>query len=107
MIEDLIQRGHYLVWMLWNVFLAVIPVGLAYAAAGLMHLTTRRRAPWLWLAVAPVLALWLIFLPNSCYLFTEPRHLLKAVEHDNLWTRARTDPSAALRLTYWTIVAVT
>jgi uncharacterized membrane protein len=101
------KMDNKILWMLWNLFLAVIPVGLAYAAAGLTHLMTRRRAPWLWLAVAPVLALWLIFLPNSCYLFTEPRHLLKAVEHDNLWSRARMDADAALRLTLWTIVAVT
>ena len=93
-------------WILWNLFLAAIPVALGYAAAGIGRQITWRR-PWLWLALAPLLALWLIFLPNSCYLFTEPRHLLKAVEHDDLWSRARSDADAALRLTLWTIVAVT
>jgi len=84
-------------WILWNLFLAAIPVALGYAAAGIGRQITWRR-PWLWLALAPLLALWLIFLPNSCYLFTEPRHLFDAMERYGLWTRARHDPGAAMGL---------
>ena len=84
-------------WILWNLFLAAIPVALGYAVAGIGRQITWRR-PWLWLALAPLLALWLIFLPNSCYLFTEPRHLFDAMERYGLWTRARHDPGAAMGL---------
>jgi uncharacterized membrane protein len=91
-------------WMLWNLFLAVLPVVFAYAAAGLASLKGRRG--WRWLTVAPLLGLWLIFLPNSCYLFTEPVHLLAAVEQDSLWPRARYEPEAAVRLGLWTAVSL-
>ena len=50
--------------------------------------------------------LWIIFLPNSCYLFTESRHLFQAVEHEALWTRARHEPSIAIRLALGGAVAL-
>src|SRR5712692_8016700 len=83
-------------WILWNLFLAVTPVALGYAAAELGRRVTQPRRRWLWFLLGPVLALWLIFLPNSCYLFTEPRHFFMAVEHDALWTRARHEPAVAM-----------
>lgn len=85
-------------WILWNLFLASIPVALGYAIAGLGRQIAWRRQRWLWVALVPLLALWLIFLPNSCYLFTELRHLFTAIEKYNLWTRARSDPGAAMGL---------
>jgi uncharacterized membrane protein len=94
----------FIQWMLWNLFLAVLPVVFAYATAGLAALKGRRG--WRWLILAPLLGLWLIFLPNSCYLFTEPVHLLAAVEQDSLWPRARHDPDAAVRLGLWTSVSL-
>jgi uncharacterized membrane protein len=97
---------EFLRGMLWNIFLAAVPVALGYSAAAVGYRMLRQRAWWLWLALAPLLALWLVFLPNSCYLFTEPRHLLQAVESENLWTRARDEPGAALRLALWTMVAL-
>src|SRR5437667_9801185 len=84
--------------ILWNLFLAVIPMALGYAAATLGQRMGGKRHRWGWLLLAPLLALWLIFLPNSCCLFTEPRHFFMAVEHDALWTRARHDPMVAMRL---------
>jgi uncharacterized membrane protein len=44
------------------------------------------------------LLLWLIFLPNSCYLFTENRHFFDAIERYNLWSRAHHEPDAAMGL---------
>jgi len=85
--------------VIWNLFLAVIPVGLAYSAAGLFRRVGAQ--PALWLALAPVLLLWFIFLPNSCYLFTEPRHLFLALERGELWSRAPREPHAAVRLVFW------
>lgn len=63
-------------WILWNLFLAAIPVGAAYLLAwGAGALTVRkRRVPWLvWL---PLAVFWFAFLPNTCYLLTEWRHFL-------------------------------
>lgn len=90
--------------MLWNIFLAVVPVALAYIIAALGRHTGLRRGAWVWLA--PLLVLWFIFLPNSCYLFTEPVHLLAAVEESSLWPRARHDADAALRLGLWTAISL-
>src|SRR5215218_5504002 len=96
----------YLSWMLWNLFLAVVPVVLAYAAAWLGRRLGGRHSGWLWLGLAPLLCLWFIFLPNSCYLFTEPVHLLSAVERYIKKKRARHDADAAIRLGLWTAVSL-
>jgi uncharacterized membrane protein len=85
-------------WILWNLFLAAIPVALGYAIGSLGRQAALFRRPWLWLALAPLIILWLIFLPNSCYLFTEPRHFFRAVERYGLLTRARHNPDAAMGL---------
>jgi uncharacterized membrane protein len=58
---------------LWDVFLALIPAALgAWLGAGLRR--SRSWPVWLWL---PVGVLWLLFLPNTCYLLTEIRHYLE------------------------------
>jgi uncharacterized membrane protein len=95
--------NYFLFWLLWNLSLAAIPVALGHLAAGLGHRMRRRPAPWLWLGLAPLLLLWLMFLPNSCYLLTEPRHLLLRIAH---WTQAREEPRPLLRLAVWTAVAL-
>lgn len=77
--------------MLWNLFLAGIPVALAYLLeAGVRRFTLGRgRAPWIvWL---PLAAVWLAFLPNTCYLLTEWRHLLFDGPMPDLIARADTD----------------
>src|SRR4051812_24569935 len=61
---------------LWNLALAAIPVPAAYAFASRVRTAkaSRSRLP---VASAAVLGLvWLVFLPNSCYLMTEWRHFL-------------------------------
>src|SRR5258708_31283676 len=63
-------------WILWNIFLAVVPVVCGYTlSAGIKAFTLRgKRLPWIvWLPLALV---WLAFLPNTCYLLTEWRHFL-------------------------------
>ena len=63
-------------WIAWNLFLACVPVVLAYLiAAGAQRFTLQRKQiPWFaWLLPG---LLWFAFLPNSCYLFTEWRHFL-------------------------------
>jgi uncharacterized membrane protein len=62
--------------ILWNLFLALIPVAVAYPlAAGVKRCTLRAKSvPWaVWM---PLALIWFVFLPNSCYLLTEWRHFL-------------------------------
>lgn len=60
----------------WNSFLALVPLAAAYAIATASRRVERsgRRAARLWLL--PLGLVWLIFLPNTCYLMTEWRHFL-------------------------------
>lgn len=78
-------------FVLWNLFLAVIPVALAYLMeAGIRRWTLGRgRVPWLlWLPLALV---WMAFLPNTCYLLSEWRHFLFDAPMPDLIARAATD----------------
>ena len=89
-------------WFVWNVFLAVIPVGLAYTIRLLVNQDGTIRP----MLRAPVLLLWLVwlaFLPNTCYLLTEWRHFLNVVEYGNLGTRMHADPAAVITLMQYTL----
>ncbi len=59
------------VGLLWNLFLAWIPMLSALAAYNLARSGMRR----VWLFVVPCLAVWLLFLPNAPYLLTDILHL--------------------------------
>lgn len=54
----------------WNLFLAWLPLFAATAAWGLQGSAQRPR-----LYVLPLLALWLLFLPNAPYILTDLMHL--------------------------------
>lgn len=61
--------------VMWNLGLAVLPVVLGYGLS--WGLSKRSSQPALKLLIGVPLALvWLITLPNTCYLLTEWRHLL-------------------------------
>lgn len=58
--------GHnYYLFMLWNLFLAAIPLGLSLALPQIRHLPL----------ALPLLALWLLFFPNAPYVLTDLLHL--------------------------------
>ena len=59
---------------MWNLLLAAIPVPLGYLLAGLLR--KRLKPAGLLLLALPLGIAWLAFLPNTCYLLTEWRHLL-------------------------------
>jgi uncharacterized membrane protein len=83
-------------FVLWNLFLAAIPVALAYLlAAGMERWTIRRRLiPWVvWV---PAIIVWLAFLPNTCYLLTEWRHFLFDSPMPNLIRAADTNRQVML-----------
>ena len=75
--------------VIWNGFLAVIPVGLAYLIARFIRREEpTRRAAWRrYLLVGLLGVLWLFFLPNTCYLLTEWRHYLNALSHSDIISR--------------------
>ena len=58
-------------WLVWNLFLAWLPLLGAFAAYNLHHWPTRLR----WLPIFGFAFLWLLFLPNAPYLITDIIHL--------------------------------
>lgn len=74
--------------VLLNLFLAVIPVVLAFIIAhgARRDMRAKGRVRWgLWLLLGVV---WLAFLPNSCYLLTEWRHYLETLTRSPLYAQA-------------------
>ena len=89
--------------VLWNLFLAVIPVALAFALArgARRDMRDTGRIRWgLWL---PLGVVWLAFLPNSCYLLTEWRHFLDTLTQSQLFAQAH--QSQAGRLDFFVVVS--
>ncbi|HET6385826.1 MAG TPA: DUF1361 domain-containing protein [Armatimonadota bacterium] len=72
-------------WIGWNLFLAIIPVGLGY----LMLAVVERRGPKNMaaasLAIVLIFLAWLAFVPNTCYLITEWKHFLDNVVSNDLY----------------------
>jgi uncharacterized membrane protein len=92
-------------WLSWNVFLALIPVVAGWVAARVGQ-RVLGNTPRGWLLLAPLLLLWLAFMPNSCYLLTDLRHFVQAVDRDDLWVNAAAaNPVARSGLTFWLAVA--
>lgn len=56
----------FLSWLFWNLFLAILPVLFAMSAQLIFHKTQKWNIFILFLS-----ALWLLFLPNACYMVTD------------------------------------
>ena len=73
----------------WNLFLAVIPVLLAFAIARGARRDIRETGRIRWGLWLPLGVVWLAFLPNSCYLLTEWRHFFDTLTQSQLFMQAR------------------
>ncbi len=84
------------VWVMWNGMLATIPVVTAY---GFRWVLDRKPLGAIGYVGATVLGLvWLIFLPNTCYLLTEWRHFFATLDSQNLYLRANGDGVLFIKL---------
>lgn len=66
---------HYYVFMIWNLFLAGIPLALSLGLRRIDH-------P---LLALPVLAVWLLFFPNAPYVLTDLMHLNEQLGNVPKW----------------------
>jgi uncharacterized membrane protein len=71
-------RGY--LGLVWNLFLAWIPFGLAYIA----YVLSGRRV-LTYLAIPAFMLLWLIFFPNAPYILTDLQHLGQAAANVPVW----------------------
>ncbi len=71
--------NRYSGWIIWNLFLAFIPLALSF---WLFRRRTNVRSPLWWL----VLIIFIAFLPNAPYLLTDIIHLIRATRAINsIW----------------------
>jgi uncharacterized membrane protein len=75
-------------FVLWNLFLAIIPVALAFLIARGVRHDRQGGGSVRWVLWGPLALVWLLFLPNSCYLLTEWRHYLDTLTGGPLYARA-------------------
>lgn len=80
-----VYAGRPLGFLVWNLFLAAIPV---LAALFARHLAGRA---WFW----PLALLWLVFFPNAPYIVTDLMHI-RTTRPSNLWLDVMLLGSAAL-----------
>lgn len=80
----------------WNLFLAAIPVVLAFAIARRVRAGRQEPGRAHWVVTVPLLLIWLVFLPNTCYLLTEWRHFLDAVTRGPIYAQAKTSRDGIL-----------
>lgn len=90
-----IHAGRPLSFLVWNLFLAAIPVVAALSAR---HFAKRI---WFW----PLILLWLVFLPNAPYIVTDLMHI-RTTRPSNLWLDVLLLGSAALTGLFAGLVAL-
>jgi uncharacterized membrane protein len=78
------------IFLIWNLFLAWIPLGLAYLAEDMW--LQRMIGKW---GVITGVSIWLLFFPNAPYLITDLMHLKAAPDH-LIWYDALMNFSFAL-----------
>lgn len=66
--------------LMWNLFLAWVPMVCALAAYNL----AQRASLWRWLALGGCVPMWLVFFPNAPYMVTDITHL-RPLDNVPLW----------------------
>lgn len=69
-LRTILSNSDDYAFLIWNIFLAWIPLGLAYAASSFVQ---KRRFIFLTLPLTTIL--WLLFFPNAPYILTDLQHL--------------------------------
>lgn len=88
-------------WVIWNLFLAAIPVALGL---GIGWLSSRwKNRPVASFLIAAMMLAWLAFLPNTCYLLTEWRHYLSRLDRYDLYLESQISPHVTLTLMFDTV----
>ncbi len=84
--------------VLWNIFLALVPVLLSFVLARGIRRQWHARGEVTWGIWIPLLIAWLVFLPNTCYLLTEWRHYLETVTQTQVFFQAQKNRDATFDL---------
>lgn len=96
-----INMTQSLLWVTINLSLAFAPVLLAWVVCYLARKSKKNQVLKVPMVVFGVL--WLLFLPNSCYLLTEWRHFLWGMDSSNLFVRSELNSVLRLKLMIYTI----
>ncbi|MEM6514756.1 MAG: DUF1361 domain-containing protein [Bacteroidota bacterium] len=73
MVRMKLNQSFYLLFLVWNLFLALIPF--------LITLWLRSSKNLNWLSLIPAFVIWMLFLPNAPYIVTDLLHLRNAEIH--------------------------
>jgi uncharacterized membrane protein len=84
--------------VVWNLFLALIPVLLAFLIARRVRLNAAGGRRPVSPLVVLLLVVWAVFLPNTCYLLTEWRHYIVNIADGSFYPQVRYDHVAVVRL---------
>ena len=76
MIRIKLHQSIFLLFLVWNLFLAVIPFGIT------SYLISKQNISKVWFILA--FGFWLLFLPNAPYITTDLLHLMHS-ERDWMW----------------------
>jgi len=79
-VRTLFSGSSEYAFLIWNIFLAWIPLGIAYTAT-----TLSRNRRFILFTLPFTLALWLVFFPNAPYLLTDLQHLVVLKPEVPIW----------------------
>jgi uncharacterized membrane protein len=73
-------------WVIFDVVLALIPIGLAYLLAWMVK-RPGSKLPMARVGIVAIGIIWLAMMPNTCYLLTEWRHFFRELQGYGLLPR--------------------
>ncbi len=79
-IRTLLSGSEDYTFLIWNLFLAWIPLGMAYAASSFA-----KKRKYLFIVMPLAAFLWLVFFPNAPYILTDLQHLSHPRQNIPVW----------------------